>query len=89
MLTFAHFYRQNIMLRTNISSTDLNWIFQAKLKAFDDYPTHGIPIAIIPDRDHGWTAVMTRRDRKSRPEWVERIDVIQKRLQKTYALAHD
>jgi hypothetical protein len=77
------------MLRTKISSTDLNWIFQAKLKGFDDYPFHGIPIAIVPDPEHGWMAVMTQRDRKFRPEWVERIEVIQKQLQRSYALARD
>lgn len=77
------------MLRTSISCTDLNWIFQAKLKGFNDYPAHGIPIAIVPDTEHGWMALMTQRDRKFRPEWVDRIDVIQKQLQRTYKLVRD
>ena len=79
----------NMMLRTKISSTDLNWIFQEKLKSFDDYPFHGIPIAIVPDSEHGWMAVMTQRDRKFRPQWIERIEVIQKDLQRAYVLARD
>ncbi len=34
-------------------------------------------------------AVMPARDRKHRPEWVERIKDIEKRLQRIYALEKD
>jgi hypothetical protein len=77
------------MLRTTISSADLNWIFQEKLKGFDGYPFHGIPIGIVPDFEHGWMALMPQRDRKFPPEWLERIKVIQKQLQRTYVLDQD
>jgi hypothetical protein len=77
------------MVRTRISSTELNWIVQAELERFDDWPSFGIDTAIVPDRDHGWVALMTPRDRKHRPEWIERIQVIQKRLQKVYVLVPD
>jgi len=83
------FFEASTMVRTKISSTDLNWIIQEKLRLFDRYPFHGIPIAIVPDPKRGWTALMTQRDRKRRPEWVHRVDGIQKALQKTYKLAHD
>src|SRR5713226_73816 len=36
------------MAKKKISSTDLIWIFHERLKAFDDHPLHGIPIAIVP-----------------------------------------
>jgi len=76
------------MTRTKISSTDLNFLFQERLRRFEDYPLHGIPIAIVPS-DHGWTAVLTPRDRKRRPEWVVRIEAIEKRLQTIYVLKKD
>jgi hypothetical protein len=76
------------MTRTKISSTDLNFLFQEGLKGFEEYPFHGIPIAIVPT-DRGWMAVMPARDRKHRPEWIEKIEAIEKRLQKTYALEKD
>jgi hypothetical protein len=76
------------MTRTRISSTDLNFEFQERLKRFEDYPFHGIPIAIVPT-DRGWMAVMAARDRKHRPAWIEKIETIEKRLQKTYALEKD
>ena len=65
--------------RKKISSTDLNYIFQENLKLYEEYPFHGIPIAIIP-ADDGWMAVMTARDRKHRPEWIERVESIQRQL---------
>lgn len=76
------------MARTKFSSTDLNFVIQERLKRFEDYPFHGIPIAIVPT-DRGWMAVMAARDRKNRPEWVERIEVIEKQLQRTHALEKD
>jgi hypothetical protein len=76
------------MTRTRISSTDLNFVFQEQLKRFEDYPFHGIPIAIVPS-DRGWRAVVPARDRKHRAEWIEKIEAIEKRLQRTYALEKD
>ncbi|MDO8293391.1 MAG: hypothetical protein Q7T29_11095 [Gallionella sp.] len=37
------------MARKKISSTNLIWLFHEKLKDFDDYPLHGISIAIVPE----------------------------------------
>jgi hypothetical protein len=76
------------MTRTKISSTDLNFVFQEQLKGLEDYPVHGISIAIVPS-DRGWMAVMSTKDRKNRPEWIEKIEGIEKRLQRTYALEKD
>ncbi len=71
--------------RKKISSTDLNYIFQENLKLYEEYPFLGIPIAIVPAED-GWMAVMTAKDRKRRSEWIERVESVQRELQKTYEL---
>jgi hypothetical protein len=75
------------LAKTKISSTELSWIFQEKLSAFNDFPA-SISIAIVPS-EGGWTAVMSPRIRKSFPDCIRRIEKIQKQLRQAYILAND
>ena len=74
------------MAKKKISSTDLAWIIHEELQAFDDFPIHGISIAIVPTADEGWRALTPRNVQVRRPLWASRVEAIQKRLQKTYTL---
>jgi hypothetical protein len=74
------------MAKTKISSTDLVWKFHEELQAFDDFPLHGIPIAIVPTANAGWRALTSRNVRTGRPIWASRVEAIQNRLQKKYTL---
>ena len=77
------------MAKTKISSTDLIWIFHEKLKAFDDYPAHGLSVAIVPMADIGWSALMSPSQRTAHPLFARRIEAIQKQLREIYVLAKD
>ena len=74
------------MAKTKISNADLVWLFHEELRAFDDFPQHGITIAIVPATDAGWRALTPRYVQARRPLWAGRVEAIQKRLQKTYTL---
>jgi hypothetical protein len=41
--------------------------FHEELQAFDDFPIHGIPIAIVPTADAGWRALTPRNVQARRP----------------------
>lgn len=75
------------MAKKEISCTDLIWIFNEELKAFDDFPKKGISIAIVPMPPAGWTALTMSHIRIRQPHWVGRIQAIEKRLRKLYILA--
>src|SRR6266436_1681244 len=84
-------YRRNHgghMAKTRISSTDLAWIFQEKLNAFDGCPP-AVSIAIVPTDEDGWAAVTTARVRAAYPLCARRIEQIQKQLRGIYVLAKD
>src|SRR6266436_3255355 len=74
------------MAKKKISSTDLIWIFHERLKAFDDRPLHGIPIAIVPVPSAGWTALTPKNVRLHRPLWENRVRAIEKELRNNYVL---
>jgi hypothetical protein len=74
------------MAKTRISSTDLAWIFQEKLNAFDSCPP-AVSIAIVPTGEGGWGAVTTARVRAAYPLCARRIEQIQKQLRGIYVLA--
>jgi hypothetical protein len=59
------------MAKIKISSTELVWVFHQKLEAFDDCPSE-VPIAIVPDPDEGWMAVMSAQIRTviATPNWT-------------------
>jgi hypothetical protein len=74
------------MAKKKISSTDLIWIFHERLKAFDDHPLHGIPIAIVPVPSAGWTALTPKNVQLHRPLWENRVRAIEKELWNNYVL---
>jgi hypothetical protein len=73
------------MAKIKISSTELVWIFHQRLEAFDDCPSE-VPIAIVPDPDEGWMAVMSAQSRTHNPLCARRVEAIQKQLRKIYVL---
>ena len=75
------------MARTEISNSDLVWVFTEKLKSFGDCAP-AISIAIVPNKD-GWTAIASRRDRNSHPRCAKRVEQVQRELREIYVLAKD
>ena len=73
------------MARTEISNSDLVWVFTEKLKSFGDCAP-AISIAIVPNKD-GWTAIASRRDRMTNSRCVKRIQQVQSELRELYILA--
>jgi hypothetical protein len=76
------------MAKTKISSTELTWIFYEKLKATHECPD-GLPIAIIPDSECGWRAVINPRDGTRHRPCGRRVQAIQKQLREIYVLKND
>ena len=74
------------MAKTEISNTDLLWIFREKLSSFNER-FKAAPIAIVPSKD-GWE-VVTHRYRNAEPELAKRIAQIQAELRAVYRLARD
>jgi hypothetical protein len=73
--------------KTQISNTDLVWVFTEKLKPFRDCaPT--ISIAVVPSED-GWTAIASRNDSNHHPGCATRIEQVQRELREIYDLAKD
>ena len=69
------------MARKTISSTDLIWIFHEKLEAFADCP-EGAPIAIVPDFDVGWMAVMSAKSRTQNPVCAGRVEAFRRSFER-------
>ena len=74
-----------VMPKIRISSTELVWVFHQRLEAFYDC-SRQVPIAIVPARDEGWTAVMSAQTRTQNPHWARRVETIQKQLREIYVL---
>jgi hypothetical protein len=77
------------MAKKMISSTDLIWQFHQELSQFDDYPLHGISVAVVPENKDEWRAVTTRNVVTKRPLWAGRLRSIEKRLRKEFFLIPD
>ena len=75
------------MAKTRVSCADLVWIFQERLRSFDEC-SPGTYVAIVPSKN-GWTAVMGARRRKRDPDCAKRIEQIQRQLRQVYVLAKD
>jgi hypothetical protein len=74
------------MAKTKVSATELVWIFQQRLRSFDECSS-GTYVAIVPS-ENGWTAV-TGTQRRGRPQCPKRIHKVQKQLREIYALTKD
>ena len=77
------------MARKKIACTDLIWLFHERLKEFDDYPLHGISVAIVPKDNGEWRAITTRNVKTKRPLWAGRVQLVEKRLRKDFSLTVD
>jgi hypothetical protein len=75
------------MVRTKVTSADLEWIFRERLSSIDDR-FKVAPIAIVPS-DDGWDAVTPCRYRNSQPAAAKCIERIQAELRSIYRLSED
>ena len=75
------------MTKKRISPTDLIWIFHEKLREFGSHPQQGFVLAVVPEGRGKWRVVTPRNVLTRSAPWAERIDSIEKRLQKLYVLA--
>ena len=73
------------MAKIKISSTELVWIFHQRLEG-STIARRKVPIAIVPDPDEGWMAVMSAQSRTHNPLCARRVEAIQKQLRKIYVL---
>lgn len=75
------------MKKITISSTDLAYIFEEKLKTFRDCSPR-TTIAIVPSKN-GWNAVTNAWSQFKNPLCQNRIALVQKQLREIYVLAKD
>jgi hypothetical protein len=75
------------MAKIEISNTDLVWLFTEKLQSFDDCSSTA-SVAIIP-AGNGWKAIAGGKNSIRHPRCAERVEQIQRQLQKIYVLAKD
>jgi hypothetical protein len=75
------------MAKITISNTDLVWLFTEKLQSFDDCSSTA-SVAIIPI-ENGWKAIANKRSSVGYPRCAERVEQVQRQLQKLYILAKD
>jgi hypothetical protein len=75
------------VVKIKIANAELEGIFYERMKAFG-FPANSISIAIVPSKLHGWTAVISPRQRKHQPT-VRNVEKIQRELRARYALKGD
>jgi hypothetical protein len=75
------------MAKIKISNTDLVWLFTEKLHSFDECSSTA-SIAIVPT-GNGWKAIANRKSRAGHPRCAERVEQLQRQLQKLYIFAKD
>jgi hypothetical protein len=74
--------------KTKISNGDLTALFSERIRETPHCPV-GVSVAIVPDEQSGWIALMTKVQRNRYPECSKRVEAIQKQLRATYDLAGD
>jgi hypothetical protein len=75
------------MAKIKISNTDLVWLFTEKLHSFDECSSTA-SIAIVPT-GNGWKAIANRKSSAGHPRCAERVEQLQRQLQKLYIFAKD
>lgn len=75
--------------KTKIANAELEGMFYEQMKRARWFPANGIHIAIVPSELHGWTALISPRQRKHYPAAVRNVEKIQKQLRTTYDLKRD
>jgi hypothetical protein len=74
--------------KIRLSNADLTAIFYERIRESSGCP-QGISVAIIPNKSHGWTALMSPAQRNGYPMFGKRFDTILQQLRKTYDLPSD
>jgi hypothetical protein len=74
--------------KARIANSELERIFYERMKA-SGFPANSVSIAIVPSELHGWSALISPRQRKRNPAAVREVEKIQKQLRATYALKGD
>ncbi|WP_445490223.1 hypothetical protein [Rhodopseudomonas sp. RCAM05734] len=71
-----------------VAADELIFLFREELGPLIDGPA--IPsVAIVPDQVHGWTALISHKDRKWHPELAGHVARIEKSLRRRFALARE
>jgi hypothetical protein len=71
-----------------VSNGDLTAIFYRKMRAYSECPYTGTPISIVPaGRPSGWKVVTAPYVVRRYPRCAERVEEVEKELQKIYRLA--
>jgi len=77
------------MAKKRVSSVELTWIIVEKLKEDGSFQK-GLSVAVIPDSQLGWRAVVeSRARRRMSPRALRRFEALQKELQEIYSLSAD
>jgi hypothetical protein len=68
-----------------VSNSELTEILWRKLRTYPEC-SHGFPVAIVPDRRAGWTAVTAHYVIRRYPKCAKRVEQAQDELRKIYGL---
>ena len=85
---FQQMIRDHRVAKTKIANSELEGIVYERMKAAG-FPANSISIAIVPSERHGWTALISPRQRKINLAAVKKVEEIQKQLRATYDLKGD
>jgi hypothetical protein len=76
--------------KTTVSNGELTAIFFRKMRAYPECPRSGTPIAIVPvGRRTEWKALTAPYVVRRHPLCAERVEKVEKELQKFYGLKRD
>lgn len=77
------------MAKKRVSSIELTWIIVEQMKDDGNFQK-GLSVAVIPDSEMGWRAVIEARARRRMTTRAQRrFEAIQKALQDAYTLSGD
>ena len=77
------------MAKKRVSSIELTWLIVERMKADDSF-AKGVSVAVIPDPELGWRAVVEpRAHRRMTPRAQRRFAAIEQELREAYALRDD
>jgi hypothetical protein len=78
----------HVAKKTKLSNGDLAAKFYERLKEFAGCPS-SVSLAIVPSKDHGWTALLSPAARKRHPAFARRFDQLASQFRQEYDLAKD
>ena len=78
------------MKKKRVSSVDLTWMIFERMRREIGIYQRPVSIAVIPDAEIGWRAIVDARSRKLvSPAAMNRLRKIERELRATYTLAGD